>query len=64
MDELDRAGTVDERITVFHEGRCGDRVLNAHLMMAGFLAGIPDRGAGLNGSLPLHGARPREDRFK
>ena len=38
--------------------------LDAHLVMARFLGGIADRGAGLDRALPLDRAGARQDRFE
>ncbi len=64
MDELDRAGTIDEREAFAHEVRRRDRKLDAHVMMARFLAGVADRGSGVDGALALDRAGACEDCFE
>ena len=61
MNELDRARTIDEGIAVAHEGGGGDGELDAHLVVAGFLAGIADGRAGVHGALSLHRPGAGED---
>ena len=63
MNEFDRAGAIDKSVTVAHETGGGDRSLDAHLVVAGFLAGVADRGARLGGALPLHRAGAGENRL-
>ena len=64
VDEFDRAGAIDESVTVAHETGGGDRELDAHLVMARFLAGVADGGARLDRALALDRAGAREDRFE
>ena len=64
VDELDRAGTVEERVGVAHEIRGGDGELDAHVVMARFLAGVADRVAGLDRALARDRAGAGEDRFE
>ncbi len=61
VDEFDRARAVDEGVAVAHEGGGGDRSLDAHLVMAGFLAGVADRGARFHRALALDRAGAGED---
>ena len=64
VNELDRARAIDEGVAVAHEGGGGDGELDAHLMVAGFLAGVADGGAGVHGALPLHRPGAGEDRLE
>ena len=64
VDELDRAGAIEEGVGVAHEIGGGDRELDAHAMMARFLAAVADRVAGLDGALALDHAGAGEDRFE
>ena len=57
-------GTIDEGVAVAHERRGGDRQLDAHLVLARFLAGVADGGAGLDRALPLDRAGAGQDRFE
>ncbi len=63
MNEFDRTGTIDKRVTVAHERGGGDRSLDAHLVAAGFLAGVADGGTRVHRALPLHRAGAGEDRL-
>src|SRR5450759_85126 len=58
-----RAGPIDEGVTVVHERGGGEGRLHAHLVIAGFLAGVAHRVAGIHRALPLHRAGAGEDRF-
>src|SRR5208283_124130 len=64
VDELHRAGAIEESIGVAHEIGGGDSQLDAHAMMARFLAGVADRIAGLDGALALDRSGAREDRLE
>ena len=64
VDELDRARTIDEGVAFAHEARRRDRKLDAHAMMTRFLAGVADRGSGIDGALALDRAGACEDRFE
>src|SRR5579862_8481099 len=64
VDEFDRARAIEERISVAHEIRGGGGELDAHAVMARFLAGIADRIAGFDGALALDGTGAGEDRFQ
>src|ERR1700685_1825642 len=64
VDEFDRAWAVEERVVVAHEIRGGGGELDAHTVMAGFLAGVADRVAGFDGALSLDRAGAGEDRFQ
>ncbi len=64
MDELDRAGAVEKRISVAHEAGGGDRELDAHAVVARLLAGVADGVAGLDRALARDGTGAREDRFQ
>ncbi len=64
VDEFDRAGTIDEGVAVAHESRGGDRELDAHAMVARLLAGVADRGPGVDGALALDRAGAGEDCFE
>jgi len=64
VHELDRAGTIDEGVIIALETRSGDRELDAHLVVARFLAGIADAVARVHRPLPLDCAGPGENRFK
>src|SRR5579864_8361764 len=64
VDEFDRARAVEERIVVAHEARGGGGQLDAHAVMARFLAGVADRIAGFDGALTLDRAGAGEDRFE
>ena len=64
VNELDRTRAIDESIAVAHECRGGDRSLNAHLVAAGFLAGVADGGTRVHRALPLHRAGARENSFE
>ena len=64
VDEFDRARAVEERIGVAHEIRGGGGQLDAHAVMAGFLAGVADRIAGFDGALALDRAGAGEDRLE
>src|SRR6185312_1762112 len=64
VDELDRAGTIDESVAVAHKIGGGEGRLDAHLVMAGFLAGISDRCRRVDRALALNGAGARENGFE
>ena len=64
VDEFDRTGAIDECVAVAHEIGGGDRSLDAHLVMARFLAGVADRGARLDRALALDRAGAGENRFE
>src|SRR6202043_1084906 len=64
VDEFDRARAVEEGVGVAHEIRGGDRKLDAHAMMTGFLAGVADAVAGLDGALALDHRGAGEDRLE
>ena len=64
VDEFDRAGTIDEGVAVAHESGGGDGSFHAHLVMAGFLAGVADGGAGVDRALARDRAGAREDRLE
>ena len=64
VDEFDRTGTIDEGVAVAHERRGGDRKLDAHAVMARFLAAVADRGPRLDGALAPDRAGAGEDRFE
>ena len=64
VDEFDRAGTIDESVAVAHEIGGGDGELDAHLVVARFLAGVTDRVSGLDGALARDRAGAGEDRFE
>jgi hypothetical protein len=61
MNELHRARTIDECIAVAHEGGGGDGEFDAHLVVAGFLAGVADGRAGVDSALSLHRPSAGED---
>ena len=61
VDKFHRAGTIEEGVGVAHEIGGGDREFDAHAMMAGFLAGIANSVAGLDGALALNNPRAGED---
>ncbi len=63
VDEFDGAGAVEEGKAVAHEIGGGDGNLDAHFMMARFLAGVADRGARFDRALALHGAGAGENGF-
>src|SRR5207249_6048413 len=64
VDELDRAGAIDEGIDVAEEIGRGDRELDAHAVMAGFGAGIAHRAARLHRALARDGPGAGQDRFE
>src|ERR1700684_2534867 len=64
VDEFDRARAVEERIIVAHEIRGGGGELDAHAVMARFLAGVADRIAGFDGALALDRAGAGQDRLE
>ena len=64
VDEFDRARAIEERVGVAHEIRGGGGELDAHAVMARFLAGVADRVAGFDGALALDRAGAGEDRFE
>src|SRR5579862_7187862 len=64
VDEFDRARAVEEHIGIAHEIRGGGGELDAHAVMARFLAGVADRVAGFDGALALDRAGAGEDRFQ
>src|ERR1700755_2528488 len=64
MGELDRTWAIDERIGLVHEAGGGDRELDTHLVVAGFLAAVADGGASVHGALALDRAGAGEDRFE
>src|SRR5262245_59750563 len=64
MDELDRAGTIDEGVALAHELGGGDRELAAHDVVTRLLAAVADRGGRLDGALTLDRAGAGEDRFE
>ena len=64
VDEFDGAGTVDECVVIAHEGGGGDRHLDAHFMLARFLAGVADRRARFNRALTLDRAGAGEYRLQ
>ena len=64
MDEFDRAGTIEKCVGVAHEVRGGDRELDAHAVIARFLAAVADRVAGFDTALARNGASAGEDRFE
>ena len=64
VDEFDRAGAIEEGVAVAHERRGGDGQLDAHLVMARFLAGVAYRVTGLDRTLPRDRAGARENRLK
>ena len=64
VDEFDRARAIEEGVGVAHESGGGDRELDAHLVMARFLAGVADRIAGFDAALACDGAGAGEDRLK
>ncbi len=63
VGELHRARTVDEGVAFAHEGGAGRRERDAHLVMAGFGAGIADGGAAVDGAGAGDRARARQYRF-
>ena len=64
VDEFDRARAIHEGVVVAHEVRGRDRDLDAHLVMAGFLAGVADRGSGIDRALALDRVGPRQHRLE
>ena len=64
VDEFDRARAIEEGVGVAHESGGGDRELDAHLVMARFLAGVADRIAGFDAALARDGAGAGENGFK
>ena len=64
VDEFDRTRTIDEGVVVAHEGRGGDRKLDAHLVVARFLAGVADRRARIRRALALDRAGAGEYGFE
>jgi len=59
-----RTGTIDEGVAVAHEGRGGGGQGDAHLVMAGFGAGIADRSSGIDAAGAGNRTRARQYRFK
>src|SRR6266849_4327684 len=64
MDEFNRARAIKKRVAVAHESGGGDRDLDAHLVVARFLAGVADRGSGVNRALTLYRAGAGKNRFQ
>ena len=64
LQELDRAGAIDEGVGVAHEVDRGDVQLHAHAMGARLGAGIADRGARGDATLTLQRAHARQDGFQ
>jgi hypothetical protein len=64
MDEFDRTRAIDKSVAVAHESRGGDRSLDAHLVLAGFLAGVADGSTRVHRALPLHRPGARENCFQ
>ena len=64
VNEFDRARAVEEGVGVAHESGGGDGELDAHLVMARFLAGVADRVAGFDAALARDGAGAGENGFK
>ena len=64
VNEFDRARAIEERIGVAHEIRGGDGELDAHVVMARFLAGVADRIAGFDRALARDRSGAGEDRFE
>ena len=61
--ELDRTGTIDEGVAVAHETCGGGGKADAHLVVAGFGAGIADGGSGVDAAGTRDRACARQDRF-
>ena len=64
LDEFDRAGAIDEGVAVAHEIGGREGRLDAHLVAAGFLAGVAHRGACVHRALARNGAGAGENRFE
>ena len=64
MRELDRAGTIDEGVTVAHEGGGGGGEADAHLVTACLGAGIADGSSGFDAAGIRDGAGSGQDRFE
>ena len=64
VDEFDRARAIDEGVGVAHERRGGGGQLDAHLVMARFLAGVADRVTGLDRALARDRAGARQNRLE
>ena len=64
VDEFDGTRAVEERIVVAHEIGGGDRKLDAHAVMARFLAGVADGGPRMDRALTRDRAGAGEDRLK
>ena len=56
VDELDRAGTIDEGVDVAEKNGRGNGELDAHAVMAGFGAAVAHRGSRLHRALALDGS--------
>ena len=64
MNEFDRTGAIDKRVTVAHELSGGEGGLDTHLVLARFLAGVADGGAGIDRALARDRACARENGFE
>src|SRR5262249_37082251 len=64
LDEFYRALTIDEGVIVVQETRSAERQLDAHLVIARFLAGVADGVAALDRALALDRAGAGEDRLE
>ena len=64
MRELYRTRTIDEGIAVAHEAGGGGGEADTHLVMAGFRAGVADRGAGVDAAGGSNRAGTRQYRFE
>src|SRR5260370_36357410 len=64
VDEFNRARAIEKRIAVAHNRGRGDREIYAHLVVARFLAGVADRGSGLNSALTLYRAGAGKNRLQ
>src|SRR5215471_5119963 len=64
VDEFDGPRAIDEGVAVAHERRRGDADLDAHAMVARFLARIAYRRSRIHGPLPWDGPGAGEYRFQ
>src|SRR5262249_9114308 len=55
---------IDERVIIAHEAGAGHRELDAHLVVARFLAGVADRIARIDRTLTLDRTCAGQDRFE
>src|SRR5262245_25311741 len=64
MDEFNRTGTINKRISIALEISTGHGELDAHFVVTRFLAAVADRVLGIDSALALNRAGAGEDRFE